>query len=170
MPTHGTRPGSATAFFPLRSGGRHSHGYGTAWVPWGAPYWDDDGYFWNDSSYEQPPQQPATPPPQVVVVQDREPHQPSAPPPSPKFVEVPDSKDGAAAQPLPPAVFVLQGGQRFESRNYVLTAQSLEITEGGQRREIPLRTLDINATIAANRQRGIDLTIPHDRTAVFVSF
>jgi hypothetical protein len=67
-------------------------------------------------------------------------------------------------------VFVLKGGERLESRNYVLTAQSLQIEVGRQRREIPLDTLDLDATIAANHQRGIDLTIPRDRSAVFVSF
>jgi hypothetical protein len=67
-------------------------------------------------------------------------------------------------------LFVLKGGERLESHNYVLTAQSLQIEVGHQRREIPLGTLDLDATIAANHQRGIELTVPRDRTAVFVSF
>jgi hypothetical protein len=83
---------------------------------------------------------------------------------------VPESKEAPAAKPQLPALFVLKGGERLESRNYVLTAQSLQIEVGRQRREIPLGTLDLDATIAANHQRGIELTIPRDRSAVFVSF
>lgn len=83
---------------------------------------------------------------------------------------MPQSKEAPVAKPQLPALFVLKGGERLESRNYVLTAQSLQIQVGRQRREIPLGTLDLDATIAANHQRGIDLTIPRDRSAVFVSF
>src|SRR5664280_93940 len=78
MPGHGTRPGSSNGFFPLRSGGHHNRGYGAVWFPYGAPYWVEDGNFWDEPSDQQPPQQPA--PPQVVVVQDRAPRQPAAPP------------------------------------------------------------------------------------------
>ena len=165
MPGHGTRPGSSNGFFPLRSGGHHNGGYGAVWFPYGAPYWDEDGNFWDEPSDQQPPQQPA--PPQVVVVQDRAPRQPAAPP---KLIEVPQSEEAPSAKPQPPTLFVLKGGERLESHNYVLTAQSLQIEVGHQRREIPLGTLDLDATIAANHQRGIELTVPRDRTAVFVSF
>lgn len=171
MPGHGTRRGSSNGFFPLRSGGHHNRGYGAVWFPYGAPYWDEDGNFWDEPSDQQPPQQPAPPTsPQVVVVQDREPRQPAPPPQPPKLIEVPESKEAPAAKPQLPALFVLKGGERLESRNYVLTAQSLQIEVGRQRREIPLGTLDLDATIAANHQRGIELTIPRDRSAVFVSF
>ncbi len=175
MPGHGARPGFSSRFFPLRSGGHHREygGYGAAWFPYGAPYWDDDGYFWDEPSYQQPAdyQQlaPATSP-QVVVVQDKEPRQPAPPPEPPKLIEVPQSKEAPAAKPQPPTLFVLKGGERLESRNYVLTAQYLQIQVGRRRREIPLDTLDLDATIAANHERGIELTIPRDRTAVFVSF
>jgi hypothetical protein len=174
MPGHGTRPGSSNGFFPLRSGG-HQHrgyGYGAAWLPYGAPYWDDDGYYWNQP-YEQPAdyQQPAPPAsPQVVVVQGKEPRSPAAPPESPKLIEAPQWKEAPAAKPQPPTLFVLKGGERLESRNYLLTAESLQIQVGRQRREIPIDTLDLEATIAANHVRGIELTIPRDRSAVFVSF
>ncbi len=171
MPGHGTRPGSSNGFFPLRSGGHHNRGYGAVWLPYGAPYWDEDGNFWDEPSYQQPPQQPpTTTSPQVIVVQNKEPRPPAAPPEPPKLIEVPQSKEAPAAKPQPPTLFVLKGGERLESRNYFLTAQSLQIEVGHQRREIPLGTLDLDATIAANRQRGIELTIPRDRTAVFVSF
>lgn len=167
MAGHGTRPGSSNGFFPLRSGGRHNRGYGAVWLPYGAPYWDEDGNFWDEPSYQQPA---APTSPQVIVMQNKEPRPPAAPPEPPKLIEVPQSKEAPAAKPQPPTLFVLKGGERLESRDYLLTAESLQIQVGGQRREIPLGTLDLEATIAANHQRGIELTIPRDRTAVFVSF
>jgi hypothetical protein len=173
-PGHGNRPGFSGRFFPLRSGGHHRGygGYGAVWLPYGAPYWDDDGYFWDEPSYQQPVGYQQSPPasPQVVVVQDKEPQPPPAPPQPPKLIEVPQSKGASAEKPQPPTLFVLKGGQRLESRNYFLTAQSVQIEVGHQRREIPLDALDLDATTAANHARGIDLTIPRDRTAVFVSF
>jgi hypothetical protein len=167
MPGHGTRPGSSNGFFPLRSGGHHNRGYGAVWLPYGAPYWDEDGNFWDEPSYQQPP---TTTSPQVIVVENKEPRPPAAPPEPPKLIEVPQSKEAPAAKPQPATLFVLKGGERLESRDYLLTAESLQIQVGRQRREIPLGTLDLDATIAANHQRGIELTIPRDRTAVFVSF
>jgi hypothetical protein len=83
---------------------------------------------------------------------------------------VPQTKEAPAAKPQPATLFVLKGGERLESHNYFLTAQWLQIQVGRERREIPLDSLDLDATIAANHARGIDLTIPRDRTAVFVSF
>lgn len=178
MANHGTRPGSTNSYFPLRSGSRHhnGNGNGTVWVPYGVGYWDDDGYFWDQPSdrEQQPPdyaQQAPQASPQVVVVQDRQPRQSVPPPQSPKLVEVPESKEAlAAAKPQGPTLFVMKGGEKFESSNYLLTAQSVQLEDGNQRREIPLRALDLDATIAANHARGIDLTIPRDRSAVFVSF
>jgi hypothetical protein len=167
MPGHGTRRGSSNGFFPLRSGGHHNRGYGAVWFPYGAPYWDEDGNFWDEPSYQQPP---TTTSPQVIVVENKEPRPPAAPPEPPKLIEVPQSKEAPAAKPQLPTVFVLKGGERLESRDYLLTAESLQIQVGRQRREIPLGTLDLDATIAANHQRGIELTIPRDRSAVFVSF
>jgi hypothetical protein len=182
MPGHGTRPGSSNGFFPLRSGGHHHRGfgisggyggYGAAWSPYGAPYWDEDGNFWDEPSDQQPAeyQQPGPPTsPQVIVVQDKEPRPPAAPPEPPKLIEVAQSKEAPVGKPQPAALFVLKNGQQLESRNYSLTAQSLQIEIGRQRREIPVDTLDLDATIAANHQRGIEVTIPRDRTAMFVSF
>jgi hypothetical protein len=167
MPGHGTRPGSSNGFFPLRSGDRHNRGYGAGWLPYGAPYWDEDGNFWDEPSYQQPP---TTTSPQVIVVQNKEPR-PSVPPPElPKLIEVPQSKEAPVARRQLPALFVLKNGERLESRDYFLTAESLQIQVGHQRREIPIDTLDLDATIAANHERGIEVTIPRDRTAVFVSF
>lgn len=173
MPGHGTRPGPSNGFFPRLSGSHQHRGDGAVWLPYGAPYWDEDGYFWNEP-YEQQPadyQQVAPPTsPQVVVVQDKEPRQPAAPPQPPKLIEAPQTKEAPAAKPQPPTLFVLKGGERLESRNYVLSAEFLQIQIGRRWRQIPLDALNLDATIAANHARGIELTIPRDRTAMFVSF
>ena len=158
--------------FPLRNGGhrRNEFGYGSFWLPWGAPYWDDDGYFWDEPFQQQPAnQQPANPSPQVVLVQSREPRSPAPPPEPPKLIEVPLAKDSPIA-PQPPTLFVMKDGERLESRYYLLTAQSLQIEIDRQQRTIPLSTVDLDRTIAANHERGIEVTFPRDRTTMFLSF
>ena len=165
----GVRTGFSNGFFPLHSGLHGRHGYGSSWLPWGAPYWDwdDDGYFWDEPSY-QPPANPT--PPQVIVVESKEPRPPAPPPEPPKLIEVPQSKDAPVAKALPPTLFVLKDGEQLESRYYMLTNQSLQVEIGRQRRTIPVSTLDVDATIAANHERGIDVTVPRDRASVFLSF
>jgi hypothetical protein len=165
----GVTTGLSNGFFPLHSGAQRHRGSGAFWLPWGAPYWDDDGYFWDEPSY-QPPANPT--PPQVIVVESKDPRPPAPPlpPEPPKLIEVPQSKDAPIAKALPPTLFVLKDGERIESRYYMLTDQSLQIEIDRQRRTIPVSTLDLDATIAANHLRGIDVTIPRDRSSVFLSF
>jgi hypothetical protein len=169
MSGHGARPGPSNGVFPRHPGGhRHNgygYGYGAAWLPWDVPYWDDDGFFEDERSYPQPA---PTTSPQVIVVENKEP--PAPPPEPPKLIEVPQSKDAPVAKPQPPTLFVMKDGERLESRYYLLTAQSLHIEVGRQTREIPLATLDLDATMAANHERGIEVAIPRDRNTVFVSF
>jgi hypothetical protein len=52
----------------------------------------------------------------------------------------------------------------------LLTAQSLQIDVGSERRTIPVSSLDLDATIDANHQRGTEVIVPRDRTTVFLSF
>ncbi len=110
------------------------------------------------------------------MVEDKGPTPPASPPESPKLIEIPlskevmPSKQVSAARSQPPTVFVLKDGEQLESRFYLLTASSLQIEVGRQRRTIPVSTLAINATIAANRERGIELSIPRDRNTVFLGF
>jgi hypothetical protein len=167
MPGHGARPGPSNGFFPLHSGDRHHHGDETVWLPWGVPYWDDEGYFWDEPSYQQPATMTS---PQVIVVESKEPRPPAPPPEPPKLIEVPQSKEVPLAKPQPPTLFVLKDGERLESRYYLLTVQSLQIEVDRQQRTIPVSTLDLDATIAANHERGIEVTIPRDRNTVFLSF
>jgi hypothetical protein len=166
---HAIRTGPSNGFFPRHSGGRRydRYGYGTVWLPWDLPYWDDDDNFW-DKSYDQQPAN--TPSPQVIVVENKGPRPPAPPPEPPKLIEVPQSKEVPVAKPQPPTLFVLKDGERLESRYYLLTVQSLQIEVGRQKRTIPVSTLDLDATIAANHERGIEVTIPRDRNTVFLSF
>jgi len=87
----------------------------------------------------------------------------------PKVIEVPLQKTSTLKQ-LPPALFVLNDGEQLESRRYVLSAGSLQIQIGLKQRTIPVSDLNLDATVAANRQRGLELTIPQDRNSMFLSF
>jgi hypothetical protein len=73
-------------------------------------------------------------------------------------------------KPALPAVFVLSNGERIESSNYVLTSDSLQLEQSGRQRTIPMSTVDLKATLAANRERGIDLQIPTDKSQIMISF
>ena len=52
----------------------------------------------------------------------------------------------------------------------MLTASSLSATVQHSQRTIPLEMLDLQATLAANRERGLDLRIPENRSEVSVRF
>jgi len=67
-------------------------------------------------------------------------------------------------------MFILRNGERFEARRYLLTHDNLSLTVDRRQRSIPLAMLDIDATVAANRERGIDLRIPADRSEISVGF
>ena len=71
---------------------------------------------------------------------------------------------------LPPTIFILANGERLETRRYVLTASNLSVSIDRQQRTVPRDLLDINATITANHERGIDLRIPVDGNEISLSF
>jgi len=52
----------------------------------------------------------------------------------------------------------------------VLTASNLSVSIDRQQRTVPFDMLDVNATITANHERGVDLRIPADRTEISLSF
>ena len=152
-------------------------GYGYAalwpgyWDYWngGITYdWDYVNFPPNDAGSNYPPDQPPAPSAsasQPVVVMAKE----AAPPQSPKLIEIPLPKD-SAAQAKPPAVFVLNNGEQLESRRYVLSVDSLRVEVGHSQRVIPISALNVDATISANQQRGIDLAFPQDRSSLFLGF
>ena len=160
----------ANGFFPQRSVlGLRTHrdrGFGAFWLPWYYPEWDDD-YLWNLPSYRQPVN---TPSPQVIVLENRDPRPTAQPVEPPKLVELAPSKEAPSTRPQPPALFLLKNGERLESRYYLLTTQSLQIDVGSERRTIPVSVLDLDATVAANHQRGIEVTVPRDRATVLLVF
>jgi hypothetical protein len=152
--------------------GRGYGGYGAFLVPW---YYPDYGLDWGwdlgpSDYYPQPPAEPA--PPAVIVVQSRDDNRLSAPAPqSPKLIELPETKEsGTTAQAEPPTVFVFTNGERLEARRYTLTPDSLHVEINRQQRTIPLGRLNLDATIAANRERGIDLKVPTDKSQIFLGF
>ncbi len=156
----------------------YGNGYGAGLYPWYggyADYWDDP---WASGDYgpNGPPNAPAYQPqsngapPSIIVMQSPERAAPSAPPPSPKLVEVPLDGPATSAKEQPPALFVLQNGQQIESDRYVLSDQSVTVDVGRQQRTIPLSDIDLNGTMAANRQRGVEIAFPRDPNSLFISF
>jgi hypothetical protein len=56
------------------------------------------------------------------------------------------------------------------AKDNMLTADSLHVEIGRQQRTILIGEVDLDATIAANRERGIDLQIPTDRNHILLGF
>ena len=160
------RPGEARRYYGTRRGG--------IWLPWSYPGWGYDDLYWNlPSFYEEPAPQSA---PQPVVVEGRTAPAATGPIEPPKVIELAAAPEASASKPLPPTsrqaptVFVLKNGERIESRFYLLSVQSLQVEVGTEKRTIPVSSLNLDATIANNRLRGIDLSFPHDSNTVFLGF
>jgi hypothetical protein len=144
--------------------------YGGYGLDGSLPYWDYVNFPPTGSApradnevegYNQGP-----PPQQMASVREVV---PATPVQSPKLIEVPLPND-AVVKPQPPALFVLTNGEKLESRRYVLSADSLQIDINRKQRTIPISQLNVDATIAANQQRGLDVSIPQDRSSLFVGF
>jgi hypothetical protein len=52
----------------------------------------------------------------------------------------------------------------------MLTVDSVDVEVGGKHRRVPMRELNVEQTIASNRERGIEIQIPHDTNEVFLGF
>jgi hypothetical protein len=145
----------------------HHDGVGSVFVPYYVPY---------DEPFRE--EQPGADTlmdgtvPSVVIPQPAERQLRTAEPPAvkPQVIEIPGVAGSTAAKMLPPTIFILANGERLESRRFVLTASNLSVSVERQQRTIPLDMLDLNATISANHERGIDLRIPADRTEITLSF
>jgi hypothetical protein len=131
------------------------------------PYFLPDD--WYDGQYDEAPADSA-PAPQPVVEQQIRERRLVKPLPSAQVIEIPHAASSAVPQALPPTVFILTSGERLESERFVLTANSLSINVHRTPRTIPLDMLNIDATLAANRDRGIDLRIPNDRNEISLRF
>ncbi len=87
-----------------------------------------------------------------------------------QVIEMPVAKNTLPPKPDPKTVFVFANGERLEADHYTINAGFLHIAIGGERRTVPLSSLDMNATIAANRKRGIELKIPQSHDEVTIGF
>jgi hypothetical protein len=130
-------------------------GAGSYFLPYGESFDNDNG---------QPDAEAANAPLPVVIPRPAEPPLPRA-----QVIEIPGVA-GSPAKELPPTVFVLASGERLEARRFVLTASNLSVSIGHQQRTVPLAQLDLDATLAANHGRGIDLRIPDDGNQISLSF
>jgi hypothetical protein len=74
------------------------------------------------------------------------------------------------AKPTLPAVFIMSNGDRLECRQYLLTVDSLRVQQGPTERTIPLSTVNMQASIAANRERGITLNVPKHMGEITLGF
>jgi hypothetical protein len=138
---------------------------GSIVVPYFFPY--DEPY-----GYEQPAEAVpnGTAPPVVVVQSDDRQSRTPEPPAKAQVIEFPGAANSTAAKTLPPTIFILADGERLETRRFVLTASNLSVSIGRRQRTIPVDKLDIDATLTANQERGIDLRIPADRNEISLSF
>jgi hypothetical protein len=183
----GFRTGPPGGFFPGRDGFHHNDdGFGAIWLPWYSPYgdywdgpsagdfpvWDYVNFPPSDVTQRGPSYQQSadTTSPQAIVTEKEDRRSPTPPPEPPRLIEVPPSKEAPIAKPLPATLFVLRDGEQLESHHYMVTAESLQVVVGRQQRTIPISALDLDATIAGNHGRGIEVIIPQDRSTVFIGF
>jgi hypothetical protein len=151
--------GSSNRFVPSRSHFRHDSA-GAVFAPYFVPYDEPFGY-------EQPETEAVTngPVPPAVIPRTPEPAVPKA-----QVIEIPGAASSTTAKMLPSTIFILANGERLETRRFLLTASNLSFSIDRRQRTIPLDRLDLDATIAANHERGIDLRIPADRNEISLSF
>jgi hypothetical protein len=166
-PGFGGGPGFPNRSFPRHPGHSRFRNYGSGYAYGYYPYWDDEPFeFYPD---QEPAVNVASPP--VLVFESRDCRQPAPVPEPPKLIEVPQTKEAdARSKPELPTLFIFANGERLEARRYMLTADSLQVETGRQQRTILIGEVDLDATIAANRQRGIDLQIPTDRNHILLGF
>ncbi len=170
--------GAVHSNFGGHTGGTHSHGfarnreaghgrnqqeqYGFGAFPYFLPDYETG---WPEE--EEPAQEPNRAP--LVRVHDETRDREPAPPLPAQVIEIPNDSN-AETKPLPATVFVLTNGERVETQRYLLTASSVSLTLHRSQRTIPLQMVDLDATVAANRDRGIDLRIPNDRNEISLRF
>ena len=140
---------------------RDGHGPGAFWSPYFLP---DDGSYWGEEPGPEPIR--ADPAPEVVYA----PPERERPPAEAQLIEIPGAADRIEGKPPLPAIFVLINGERVETQRFALTLTSLSVDIDRRERVIPLVAVDLGATAAANRDRGINLRIPADRNEISVSF
>jgi hypothetical protein len=155
-----------------RSGIGHTHRHHTGSRPGSFPYlFDLFGDYGIGSPEDVNAKEESKESPEPLVrVYDETPQRAAIQPSPAQLIEIPNESKAAHRQPLPATIFVLMSGERVETQRYLLTASSLSATVQHSQRTIPLEMLDLQATLAANRERGLDLRIPENRNEVSVRF
>jgi hypothetical protein len=154
--------GLPNRFLSSRSHFGHDR-FGSVFLPYFFPY--DEPI-----EYDQPMAAAVENPAAIPQSDARQSRTPEPPPPKAQVIEIQSAPNSTAAKMLPPTIFILTSGERLETRRYVLTESRVSVTIDRRQHTIPLDKLDINATITANQERGIDLFIPTDRNEISVSF
>lgn len=148
--------------FPRHFHSPHSNNFDSLLVPYFLPF-----------DYEEPYTEAVAtePAPAVIILQPaQQSRPPESPPARPQLIEV---TGGASSQPrkvTPPTLFILTNGERLETERFVLTSSDLSVMINRQQHRIPVTMLDINATVSANRERGIELRIPADPSEISLGF
>lgn len=158
-----------------QSSGRHHHHHNNGnslgyyyypYYPYYPSYYDESA----DSAYSQ--QQPAQqvveepPTPAPTIFENRPGYKP--PPLSEVAPETPApaATDSAAtsetsSEPEPATVLVFRDGHQLEIGNYVIVGNTLYNMSGKYRQyKIALADLDLDATIKANEDRGVEFKVP----------
>jgi hypothetical protein len=153
-------------YFSSRSHRQHD-GFGSGFFPYDEPF----DYPQTDAEAGTE----GTAPPVIILRPDERPsREPEPPAAKPLVIEVPAEIPSAAnsreTKILPPTIFILEDGERVETRRFLLTASVLSFSVDRQQRVVPFDMLDIDATVSANHDRGIDLRIPVDRNEISLSF
>ena len=152
--------GFPNRFFRSRSHTRNDS-FGSAFFPYDEPFGDEQA----NAEVNEP-----VPPFVILQPDERQSRTSEVRAHKPLVIEIPGAANLAAAKIVPPTIFVLANGERLETRRFVLTASNLSISINRQQRTVPFDMLDINATVTANHERGIDLRIPADRSEISLSF
>ena len=144
----------------------HGHhprdGYGFVAFPYFLPDYET-GWPGEEQGSREVPQS------RLLRVHDETNREPERPLPA-QVIVLPTTSKNTETKPLPATVFFLTNGERVETQSYLLTSNSVSLTVHRNERTIPLQMLDLDATIAANRDRGIDLRIPKDRSEISLRF
>ncbi|HLK34289.1 MAG TPA: hypothetical protein VKT29_14440 [Terriglobales bacterium] len=96
---------------------------------------------------------------------DSDPATVPAPPMTPEQPQVtaPPADSSVAAQPArpqPTSVLVFRDGHQLEVENYAIVGDMLYDFTPGHPRKVPLSQLDLDATVKANDDRGVDFVLP----------
>lgn len=151
------------------------HGFSHRFGPnfgdgWGGAYLFPD-FLPDDESYVPPQSEQFEPPanePQAQPVYYQP--EPETPPAEPQMIELPPVATQAQSELPLATMFILTSGERLEAHRFVLTTSSLSVTVNRRERTIPLSSIDLEATLTVNRERGINLQIPADHNEISLSF